>query len=92
MLSKDKNGRSYKQLTFPEPTTVTRKNVDGTEEKIRYGYYESVLIVKENNRPVTATITLEVSPKPVTEVECLDGSKLFFDPPFYTISGEEIPI
>ena len=74
-----------KQLTFPKPTDVTKIHKDGKEEKLRYGQYESVMIVKENGWHVDRGRKLVCAYHPVTEVECEDGSKLIFDEPFYTI-------
>jgi hypothetical protein len=78
-----------KQLTFPRPTTVTRKWPDGREERIRYGHFESVMIVKENGWPVDRTKILIVPTHPVTDVECEDGSLLIFDEPLYVIEKRE---
>lgn len=76
-----------KQLTFPYPVEVTRI-YDGRQERLRYGYFEAVMIVKENGYPVDRCKKLIPPRHPVTEVECEDGSKLVFDKPFYYI--EEI--
>lgn len=75
-----------KQLMFSRPTVVTKINLDGSEEKMRYGQYETVMIVKENGFSVDRCRTLVVPSYPVTEVDCEDGAKLIFDEPFYFIS------
>jgi len=74
-----------KQLTFTRPTTVTKVYSDGRQERLRYGQYEAVMIVKENGLPTDRLKPLVVPTRPVTEVECEDGSKLIFEEPFYCI-------
>lgn len=73
----------YKQLTIPYPMTAIRILPDGTETHIRYGSYEAILIVSDNGHPITPTVQLSVATHEVTEVECLDGSIVKFDTPFY---------
>ena len=73
----------HKQLTFPRPTIVTKIYPDGQEERIRYGYYESVMICKENGCSIAETVTLDPPTYPVIEVTCQDGSRLLFDKPWY---------
>ena len=78
-----------KQLTFPHPTVVTKIHLDGREERLRYGQYEAVMIVKENGHPVNRMKILIPPRYFVTEVECEDGTKLIFDEPFYYIEIRE---
>lgn len=72
-----------KQLTFSRSLTVTKIYPDGKEEKLRFGQFESVMIVKENGLDVDRCRILTPPTCPVTEVECVDGTKLVFDEPFY---------
>ena len=74
-----------KQLTFPKPTVATKIYPDGRQERLRYGQYEAVIIVKENGLPTDRCRTLIIPTHPVTEVQCADGTKLVFDEPFYCI-------
>lgn len=74
-----------KQLTFPKPTVVTKIYHDGRQERLRYGQYEAVMIVRENGHPVDRTKKLIPPTHLVTDVDCEDGTKLVFDEPFYCI-------
>lgn len=74
-----------KQLTFPKPTVATRIKPSGETEDVRYGQYEAVMIVTENGLPVNRTKILIPPTHPVTEVVCVDGTKLLFKEPFYCI-------
>lgn len=74
-----------RQLTFPYPTTATKIHPDGRQDRLRYGQYEAVMIVKENGYPTDRCRILIPPRYPVTEVECDDGTKLVFDEPFYCI-------
>jgi hypothetical protein len=78
-----------KQLTFPRPTTATKVYPDGRQERLRYGQFEAVMIVKENDLPVNRTKILIPPRHPVTRVECEDGTKLVFDEPFYCVETDE---
>lgn len=74
-----------RQLTFMSPTTVTKIYPDGTQERLKYGQFEAVMIVSENGMPANRTSYLMPPRYPVTEVKCIDGSTLIFDKPFYNI-------
>jgi hypothetical protein len=82
-----------KQLTFPRVVTVTAVYPDGKQEKIRYGHYESVRVVKENGYDVHRTKKLHAARYPVTNIELENGTKLLFDESIYTIeqSGQGQP-
>lgn len=79
-----------KQLTFPHPTTVTKIYPDGRSERLRYGQYEAVVIVKENGFPTDRTKILIPPTHLVVEVECEDGTRLVFDEPFYCIEQKMV--
>lgn len=74
-----------KQLTFPAVTHATRV-INGEADRVIIGQYEAVMIVKENGHDVGGTITLNPAAYPVTDVECEDGTRLYFDEPFYYIN------
>ena len=75
---------------FQTPTTVTKVHKDGRKERLRYGQYEAVLIVKENGWDVNRAKILIPPRHPVLFVDCEDGSRLMFDEPFYYIEQKEI--
>ena len=74
-----------KQLTFPRAINATAIYPDGSQTRLRFGHYESVMIVKENGLDVGRTVPLTAPYSPVTEVECEDGVKLIFDSSFYCV-------
>jgi hypothetical protein len=78
-----------KQLTFSKPTTCTHIYTDGHEERVRYGQYEAIQIIKENGWDVHRTKILTVPTYLVTEVTRYDGVKVIFDEPFYCIEAQE---
>lgn len=75
-----------KQLTFPYPTICTHVYPDGTTERVKYGYFESIQIVSENGHNVNRTITLEMPTHLVLYVIKSDGTKVIFDKPWYMIN------
>ena len=77
-----------KQIVFPCPMTCTHIYPDGTEEKVKYGQYESMLVVSENCWPVNRTVLLVVPSFYVTEVLKKDGTRVVFEEPFLTIVEE----
>ena len=74
-----------KQLTFPAVTHATRV-INGEADHVIIGQYEAVMIVKENGHEVGGTITCAIPTYEVTDVECVDGTRLYFDEPFYYIN------
>ena len=68
-----------KQLTFQKPTKAAKRWPNGHLEPVIFGYYESILIIKENGWLVGRTINLNIPTYPVLEVECPDGTKFIFD-------------
>ena len=75
-----------KQFTFQKPTIVTHIYQDGSRERVKYGYYESVVIDEENGHKIPSTITLAIPHIPVTEVKTLQGLRILFDEPPYFIN------
>lgn len=74
-----------KQFTFQKPTEVTHVYQDGSRERVRYGYYESVVIDEENGHKIPSTISLAIPHVPVTEIKTLQGLRILFDePPYFT--------
>lgn len=78
-----------KQITFCEPTVCTHIFPDGTMGKVRYGYYESIMIVKENGWPVDRCVVLTMPTYLVQEVIKENGTKVVFDSPFWCIAEKE---
>lgn len=83
-----------KQITFPRPMECTHVYLDGRQERVRYGYFEAIQIIKMNgwdfNQLERGTVTLAVHPLYyVTEVIKSDGTKVIFDEPFFSCYKEE---
>ena len=78
-----------KQLTFPKRTTCTHIYPDGRQEKMIYGQYEAVQIVKENGWETDQSVILIPPRYFIEEVEKQDGTKIIFDEPFYLTNIKE---
>jgi len=72
-----------KQLTFPHPMECTHIYKDGREEKVRYGYFESIAIIAENGHPIGHCVLAIVPSYYVEEVTKVDGTKVVFDKPWF---------
>lgn len=88
-FSKEDSMYRTRQFTFPRPTTVTHVYPDGTRERVRYGFNESVVIDEENGHKIPSTITLAIPHIPVTEVKTLQGLRILFDEPAYMVNYNE---
>ena len=77
-----------KQITFGKPIECTHLYPDGTQERVRYGHFESILIVKENGWDALRTKILGMPRYCVEEVELVNGTKIIFDKPFIEIHEE----
>ncbi len=75
-----------KQFTFGKPTTVTVLFPNGERKRVKYGYYESIVIDEENGHKIPSTISLAIPHIPVTEVKTLHGLRILFDEPPYFIN------
>lgn len=78
-----------KQLTFLGPMTCIHIYPDGTEERVRYGYFEGIQIITENGWDVSRSIILILPRYLVSEVVKTDGTKVIFDEPWYLIEKRE---
>ena len=75
-----------KQITFPRPTTCTHVLSDGSSERVRYGQYESIVIVSENGWPlrdIYENVPMTPPRHEAKHVVKTDGTKVIFDEPFY---------
>ena len=77
-----------KQITFPIPMVCTHINPDGSQERIRYGYYEAIEITKRNGWEF-GTENLNVPDYYVEEVTKVDGTIVVLDEPFMLINRQE---
>lgn len=83
-----------RQLTFPRPMNCTHVYSDGTQERVRYGYFEAIQIIKMNGWDVdqlyNETVPAVVMPMYyIEEVTKADGTKVIFDEPFCSFRKQE---
>lgn len=89
--AKNRKGRSTYYMTSYMPHALGGGSCpDGREERVRYGYYESVLISHENGHPVNRCRILVVPHHPVHHVRRYDGVKIVFDAPLYCIELRDV--
>lgn len=74
-----------RQFTFPRPMICTHIYPDGREEQVKYGHFESILIVAENGWEVYRTKILTPPQYLVTELTKVDGTKVVSDEGFCLI-------